>query len=170
MAKELGNDEPVVSFLNLPAYITDEDIYEKLQGWKVNATTPIKRRMWPVTDIVDGTRFCKVKFTDSVQSLPYSTKFNTVEGFEYFRVIHDNQVKVCRLCIQPGHILKECPEFICHKCGEQGHYARECSNIGDICRRCDRPKDRYKCKKGSDVLFLISLLKKMRGVWLWREN
>lgn len=157
MAKELGNDELVVSFLNLPAYITDEEIHEKLDGWKVNATTPIKRRMWPGTDIVDGTRFCKVKFTDSVQSLPYSTKFNTVEGFEYFRVIHDNQVKVCRLCIQPGHILKECPEFICHKCGEQGHYARECSNIGDMCRRCDRPKGRCKCKKMSDVLFLQTM-------------
>lgn len=157
MAKELGNDELVVSFLNLPAYITDEEIHDKLQGWNVYATTPIKRRMWPGTDIVDGTRFCKVKFTDSVQSLPYSTKFNTVEGFEYFRVIHDNQVKVCRLCIQPGHILKECPEFVCHKCGEQGHYARECSNIGDMCRRCDRPKDRCKCKKENDVLFLQTL-------------
>ncbi|XP_029602107.1 uncharacterized protein LOC115186717 isoform X2 [Salmo trutta] len=157
MAKELGNDELVVSFLNLPAYITDEEIEEKLKGWNVKATTPIKRRMWPGTDIVDGTRFCKVKFTDNVQSLPYSTKFNTVEGFEYFRVIHDNQVKVCRLCIQPGHILKECPEFTCHKCSEQGHYARECRNIGNVCKMSDRPKVRCSCNKGEDHLLLQTM-------------
>ena len=56
---------------------------------------------------MDGTRFCKVKFTEIVQSLPYSTKFETLEGGEYFRVIHDKQVRVCRLCIQSGHIVKD---------------------------------------------------------------
>ncbi|KAJ8359057.1 hypothetical protein SKAU_G00155820 [Synaphobranchus kaupii] len=30
------------------------------------------------------------------------------------------------MCIQPGHILRECPEFNCHKSGVQGHFAREC--------------------------------------------
>lgn len=32
VAKELSNYELVVSFLNLPAYITDEEIIEKLRG------------------------------------------------------------------------------------------------------------------------------------------
>jgi len=77
-------------------------------------------------DILEGTSFCKVQFTDVVQSLPYSTRFETLEGAEYFRVIHDQQVKVCRMCIEPGHILRECPDFKCRKCGKQGHYAREC--------------------------------------------
>ncbi|XP_030205902.1 DNA-binding protein HEXBP-like [Gadus morhua] len=40
------------------------------------------------------------------------------------------QVKVCRLCIQPGHILRECPDFTCYKCKRQGHYARECDLQG----------------------------------------
>ncbi len=57
---------------------------------------------WPGTDITDGTRILKVKFLDTVKSLPYSTKFETVGGAEHFRVIHDRQVKVCRLCIQPA--------------------------------------------------------------------
>uniref|UniRef100_A0A8D2ZSN3 Uncharacterized protein n=1 Tax=Scophthalmus maximus TaxID=52904 RepID=A0A8D2ZSN3_SCOMX len=34
--------------------------------------------MWPGTRIADGTRFVKVQFNDTVQSLPYSVKFITV--------------------------------------------------------------------------------------------
>jgi len=123
MGRALTNKEMVVSFLGLPLYITDEVIREKLRVWGVSATSP---RRWPGTDILEGMRFFKVQFTDFVQSLPYSTRFETLEGAEYFRVIHDRQVKVCRMCIQPGHILRECPDFKCRKCGTQGHYAWEC--------------------------------------------
>lgn len=124
--REMVNNELVVSFLNLPTYVSDEVILAKLHEWGVKAVSPIKRRMWPGTDIADGTRFLKVQFTEMVKSLPYSTKFDTLEGTEFFRVIHDRQVRVCRLCIQPGHILRDCPQFRCHKCQTQGHYAREC--------------------------------------------
>ena len=129
IAKELTSDETVVSFLELPAYTTDNDVILKLQGWGVSAASPIKRRMWPGTNIADGTRFLKVKFNDLVRSLPYSTKFSTATGPQYFRVIHDRQEKVCR--IQPGHILRDCPEFKCHRCHGQGHYARECGTDGE---------------------------------------
>uniref|UniRef100_A0A674AP51 CCHC-type domain-containing protein n=1 Tax=Salmo trutta TaxID=8032 RepID=A0A674AP51_SALTR len=138
MAKDLVNDELVVSFMNLPAYISDDEIHAKLNNWGVAAVSKIKRRVWPGTDIVDGTRFCKVKFTDTVQSLPYSAKFETLKGTEYFRIIHDKQVKVCRLCIQPGHVLRECQEFTCRRCGEQGHYARECNLRDRKCRECGK--------------------------------
>ena len=70
IAKELTSDETVVSFLELPAYTTDNDVILKLQGWGVSAASPIKRRMWPGTNIADGTRFLKVKFNDLVRSLP----------------------------------------------------------------------------------------------------
>ena len=138
VAKELCNDELVVSFLNLPAYISDEEISDKLCGWGVRALSPIKRRMWPGTNIADGTRIVRVKFNELVQSLPYSTKFNTATGSEFFRVIHDRQMKVCRNCMQPGHILRECPDFTCHNCGSQGHYARECATVVARCRTCRR--------------------------------
>lgn len=49
-----------------------------------------------------------------------------IEGKEYFRVTHDRQVHVCRLCIKTGHLIRECPEFKCFTCGKVGHYAREC--------------------------------------------
>lgn len=146
MAKELTNDELVVSFLGLPAYITDEEILQKLHGWNVLAVSPIKRRMWPGTKIADGTRFVKVKFTNTVQSLPYSARFNTAMGPQYFRVIHDKQVRVCRICIQPGHVLRDCPEFLCHSCGAQGHYSRECSNkTVKKCKVCHNNMDECIC-------------------------
>lgn len=143
IAKELCNDELVVSFLGLPAYISDEDILEKLHGWGVSAVSPIKRRMWPGTRIADGTRFVKVKFNETVQSLPYSARFNTATEQEHFRVLHDRQV--CRICIQPGHILRECPEFMCHKCGVQGHYARECVKIIRRCELCHNNLENCVC-------------------------
>lgn len=126
VATELVKDTRVVSFLNLPLYITDNQIKEKLCQWGVEPTSEIRRRKWAGTEIYDGTRFLKVKFPDNISSLPYSTKFDTLEGLEYFRVLHDQQVRVCRLCLQPGHILRDCPEFACYRCKKQGHYAREC--------------------------------------------
>ncbi|CAL8359311.1 unnamed protein product [Gadus morhua 'NCC'] len=40
------------------------------------------------------------------------------------------QVKVCRRCIQPGRILRECPDFTSYKCKRRGQYARECDLQG----------------------------------------
>ena len=80
VAKEIRNDELVVSFFNLPTYIVDGVILAKLAEWGVKPISQIKRRMWPGTDIADGTRFLKVRFTETVKSLPYSTKFETLEG------------------------------------------------------------------------------------------
>lgn len=148
MAKDLSMDEMVVSFLNLPVYIPDGAIVQRLTAWGVEAASPVKRRFWPGTRIADGTRFLKVKFNDTVRSLPYSARFETMEGMEYFRVIHDRQVKVCRLCIQPGHVLRDCPDFACYKCGKQGHYARECDSRGDRgCAGCGRDDGQCVCSQ-----------------------
>ena len=146
-ARELVNDELVVSFMNLPFYIEDREILGKLQLWGVSAVSPIKRRMWPGTNVADGTRFLKVKFNNQIQSLPYSARFDTALGAEYFRVIHDKQVKVCRLCIKPGHIMRECPEFYCNRCGVQGHFARECNKGRKRCELCQNLMTECRCNK-----------------------
>ncbi|KAI4825145.1 hypothetical protein KUCAC02_020843 [Chaenocephalus aceratus] len=121
-AQDLLNTDLTVSFLSLPVYVPDR----RLEEWGVEPISAIKKRVWPGTEITDGTRFLRVRFNHKVSSLPYSTKLDTVRGAEYFRVLHNRQVPVCRLCIQPGHFFRECPEFKCHKCGQTGHYAREC--------------------------------------------
>ena len=125
-AREIVNNDMVVSFINLPVYMEDATILARLEEWGVRPMSVIKRRKWPGTEIADGTRFLKVRFNEQVRSLPYSTKLETLRGAEYFRVIHDQQVRVCRLCIKPGHIFRECPDFKCFRCQKTGHYAREC--------------------------------------------
>lgn len=143
--KAISNDEMVVSFLGLSAYIIDGEILEKLESWGVSAVSPIKCCMWQGTWVADGTRFVNVRFTVTVQSLPYSAKFNTATGIEHFRVIHNRQMKVCRVCIQPGHILRDCPEFMCFKCGVQGHCARECMMKIKRCAVCYNLEDKCIC-------------------------
>lgn len=127
----------------------DEDIIQKLTDWGVSPASPIKRRMWPGSRILDGTRFLKVKFNDKVQSLPYSTKFSTAVGTDLFRVIHDRQVKVCKLCRQPGHILRDCPDF---QCGGQGHYAIECLNKTESkCMFCRNVMSKCGCNEADEA-------------------
>lgn len=68
VAKELREKEAVVSFLNLLAYILDEDIMDKLKTWGV---------MWPGSKIADGTRFLKVRFnkTSTISAIFYQVQY-----------------------------------------------------------------------------------------------
>lgn len=141
--KKLQDREYVVSFMHLPVYLDDEAIMIKLKGWGVTPTSGIRRRFYPGTEIEDGTRFLKVKFPKEVASLPYSSKFETAEGLQFFRIMHSRQVKTCRLCISPEHILKDCPEFKCFKCDEQGHFARDCTAAK--CPECGKPLNNCDC-------------------------
>ena len=80
MVRDEMTNELIVSFMNLTVYIEDGAILEKLRSWGVAALTDIRRRVWLGMEILDGTTYCKVKFTDTLQSFPYSAKFETLEG------------------------------------------------------------------------------------------
>ncbi len=56
--------------------------------------TKIKRRVYPGTNIANGTRYVKVKFPKEITSLPYRAQFETAEAAQYFSVIHDGQEKL----------------------------------------------------------------------------
>lgn len=150
VASQLRTNEMIVSFLHLPSYIEDKEILEKISCWGVTAVSPIRRRVWPGTNVFDGTRFLKVRFNEDISSLPYSTKFLTENGARYYRVIHDRQAKVCRLCLSPDHILRECPDFLCNRCKRQGHYARECRGEIEKCVICFNKKEECICNESSE--------------------
>jgi len=141
--QKLKNRDYVVSIMHLPAYLDDEDILKKLEGWGVFPLSKIRRRVYPGTSIEDGTRFVKTRFPKEVISLPYSTKFETEEGPQFFRVMHSHQVKTCRLCTSPDHIVKDCPDNKCYRCGEMGHFARDCKAVK--CPDCKEVTNKCVC-------------------------
>ncbi|KAK9969897.1 hypothetical protein ABG768_028038 [Culter alburnus] len=146
--KRLQNRDYVVSFMHLPVYMADEEVLNKLDGWGVFPISKIKRRVYPGTNIEDGTRFVRTRFPKEVASLPYSTKMETAEGPQYFRVMHSHQVKTCRLCMSPEHVVKDCPEFKCFKCEERGHFARDCNAV--VCPDCKVVLNKCECWFGSE--------------------
>ncbi|XP_043089576.1 uncharacterized protein LOC122335827 [Puntigrus tetrazona] len=141
--KRLQNRDYVVSFMHMPAYIDNQIFLDKLQGWGVTPISDIKRRVYPGTTVEEGTRFVKCRFPREVVSLPYSTRLETAEGLQYFRVMHSHQVKTCRLCMSPEHVLKDCPDFKCFKCEERGHFARDCNAVK--CPDCKKVLNKCDC-------------------------
>ncbi|XDV21821.1 hypothetical protein PO909_026841 [Leuciscus waleckii] len=118
----------------------DEVIEDKLKFWGVTPMMKIRRRVYPGTNIADGTRYVKVKFPKENSK----AKFETADGTQYFRLIHDGQEKLCRMCMQPGHIIRDCPDFKCFECYEQGHFAKDCK--ADKCPDCKKAFMRCDCE------------------------
>ncbi|XP_016087102.1 uncharacterized protein [Sinocyclocheilus grahami] len=57
--------------------------------------------------------------------------------------MHSQQVKTCRLCMSPEHMVKDCPEFRCYKCDERGHFARDCKAVK--CPDCEEVLNKCEC-------------------------
>lgn len=142
--KKLCKTERMVSFLHLPNYIKDEEIIKKLVDWGVNPILPLRRRFYQGTTVADGTRFLRVRFPKDIVTLPYNVRFDTEEGLKYFRVIHDDQLKTCRLCASTEHEKKDCPQYTCRECLEQGHFARDCQ--APWCQSCEKIWMRCTCE------------------------
>lgn len=128
------SDTTVVSFMKLPSYIEDEDIISKLQAKGIKLVSPVYRRAIPGTQVADGTRFVKCVFPPGFVALPWTIGFKQGSTTKYYRVVHNNQTKVCSLCMSAEHVQRQCPHFICNRCGEQGHTKRRCHT--KECIRC----------------------------------
>ncbi|XP_041374152.1 protein air1-like [Gigantopelta aegis] len=76
-------------------------------------------------------------------------KFKTVEGVEYFRVLRDNQLKVCYNCMSDSHVIKDCPDIVCNFCKEKGHYAKNC-NKTFLCDKCGNKEEECVCSVHED--------------------
>ncbi|CAC5423369.1 unnamed protein product [Mytilus coruscus] len=135
----------IVSIFNMSMYVTDEEIIDRFDRMGVERVTDIrKRKMSTRSNVYDGTRVFKVKLPPTLASIPYSMKF-TVSGKDtaYYRVIHNDQVKVCSGCYSAEHLYRDCPEFKCFKCGQQGHISKNCSE--NKCKSCLRTKTDCDC-------------------------
>lgn len=134
----------MVSFLHLLNYIKDDEIIQKLVDWGLNPILPLRRRYYPGTTVADGTRFLRVKFPQDIVTLPYNVRLDTEEGPKNFRVIHDGQLKTCRICASTDHEKKDCPQYTCRECLEQGHFAWDCQ--APRCQSCEKTWMRCTCE------------------------
>lgn len=65
---------------------------------------------------------------------------------QHFRIMHDG-----RLCMNPGHVFKDCPEFKCFQCDEQGHFARDCRKVMVRCECWMEDEDEIQNIEAEDV-------------------
>ncbi|ESO93649.1 hypothetical protein LOTGIDRAFT_153099 [Lottia gigantea] len=140
----------VVSFFNLPSHVDDEVITNKLEHYEIEIVEKVVRHYYKQRpDVADGTRHVKCKFPPNFHSLPYVLPFDTPDGPQNFKVLHNNQTKVCFKCLSPDHEKKECPKIQCRKCKTYGHMAFNC-NI-EKCEKCDKYINQCKCEQYYDT-------------------
>jgi len=145
--KELTSRIKVVSIIHLSMYVSDEEIIDRFQKIGVEIVSEIKKRkMSSRSTVFDGTRAFKARLPPTLASIPYSMKFSVDEKeTAYYRVIHNDQRKVCSGCFSPEHIYKDCPDFKCYTCGKQGHIGRYCNSRR--CYDCGHRSFACDCKK-----------------------
>lgn len=101
------NDRMLVSFLDLPTYITDWEIEQKLESLNVDLLSTLKRKCYPGSEVDDGTMMCTVKLPQHSRSLLYMVKFSDGRNVDNYRVVHDNQIKMCHNCFSESHMYRE---------------------------------------------------------------
>jgi hypothetical protein len=66
-------------------------------------------------------------------------------------VIHDRHVKVCRSCIQPGHVVRNCQDFFYDGDAEYKGIMRECvAKVGRPCNVCGERGFHCTCTRPTD--------------------
>jgi len=127
-----------VSIMNVDPFVPDEEIQNKLKEFGVEILGNVRRICYENTDVENGNRVCKIKIPQGFVSLPYLIKLSDGETSAMYRVIHDNQRKLCHRCHKEDHLFRDCPEFVCYKCSKQEHFKHQCRAIWcDICFKWD---------------------------------
>lgn len=130
-----------VSFLTVDPYVPDKEIVAKLEEMILTPTGDVRRIMYEVTDVENGTRVCSVRIPPNFVSLSYLMRLSERESSDTHRVMHDNQRKLCHNCQKERHLFRECPDFLCHRCSQQGNFKRQCDAT-----RC-QPCFKFDCGK-----------------------
>lgn len=153
-ANSANDQSTFVSILHLPTYMTDEDLVEKIESFGVQVVSPVYRRYYRrengIRKIEDGTRYFRVKFSNTIKSLPWSIAFHINGVTKYFKTIHDNQSKVCFKCCSEEHLARDCKLSQCYTCFLMGHISINCPK--KWCPGCEQRREKCECDSdnGSD--------------------
>lgn len=150
-SRPVHQDTVMVSIMFLSSFITDEMIRKRFSAMEIDIVSQIKRHLMIADDghkIPDGTRFFRCKFPPHIKSLPYLIKFDTPAGSGTYKVLHNEQRKVCHKCWSTDHLLRNCPYVLCNQCKEAGHIARDCS--AERCCDCGEYPNNCECQYYDD--------------------
>ncbi|ESP01873.1 hypothetical protein LOTGIDRAFT_172340 [Lottia gigantea] len=129
----------VVSFMDIPSYIEDSVLIDKLKYFNIVIEGEVIRHYHDrFKTIENGTRHVKCIFHPGLKSLPWAVKLETISGIKSFRVLHNNQTKVCNKCYSESHMIADCPKIVCRKCHQMGHMGNKCSvKLCNICKNLE---------------------------------
>lgn len=112
-----------VSIMGLKAYISNDDVCEKLSQYGEIKGQVIRLKYkhdHDLADLENGNRLIRMVLT--LPSIPYSLNI----GGEWCRIINKNQLLLCSNCDGIGHSRKNCPTIECRHCKQLGHLSFHC--------------------------------------------
>jgi len=129
-----------VSIMGVDPCIEDFEIADAIENMDATVLGEVRRLVYPGTNVENGNRLCSVRLPKERNSLPYLLRVPNGNVFDSYRIIHDDQKKLCNKCYSPSHLFKDCPKFTCFKCQAQGHFKSQC--MATWCHDCFS----YQCK------------------------
>ena len=99
-----------VSILGLKAFISDDEVTQKLQNYGEIKGDIIRLKYkndHTLAGLENGNRLIRMMLT--AKSIPYSLNI----GGEWCRIIHNNQIQICSHCNEEGHARRNSPEMQC---------------------------------------------------------
>ena len=112
-----------VSIIGLKAYISDDEVHEKLAQYSEIKGAIIRLKYKSTHELAgleNGNRLVRMVLTSP--SIPYSLNI----GGEWCKVIHNHQQLICSHCNEAGHSRKNCPQIQCRNCNQLGHISYHC--------------------------------------------
>ena len=109
-----------VSIIGLKAYISDDEVQEKLAKIKGAIIRLKYKSTHELAGLENGNRLVRMVLTSP--SIPYSLNI----GGEWCRAIHNHQQLICSHCNEAGHSRKNCPQIQCRNCHQLGHISYHC--------------------------------------------
>lgn len=123
-----------VSVMGVDPCIEDYEVADALEAMDATVMGEVSRLTYPGTNVENGNRLCRVRLPKTMASLPYCMRLSNGAATDSYRILHDDQKKLCNKCHSPNHLFKDCPKFVCYRCNVQGHFKSQCTAVW--CQEC----------------------------------